>query len=79
MDGRVDSDSTRVSRTNVRAGDGVGGKSRAARRRLLLLTASVTVGVAALVAINSFTDNLRSTAAIAGPGSSRCRHPGAGP
>ena len=37
-------------------------ESRAARRRLLLLTASVTVGVAALVAINSFTDNLRSTA-----------------
>ena len=37
-------------------------ESRAARRRLVLLTASVTVGVAALVAINSFTDNLRTTA-----------------
>ncbi|MEP7325326.1 MAG: FtsX-like permease family protein, partial [Gemmatimonadota bacterium] len=37
-------------------------EGRAARRRLLLLTASVMVGVAALVAINSFTDNLRSTA-----------------
>ncbi len=33
-------------------------EARAARRRLLLLTASVTAGVAALVAINSFTDNL---------------------
>lgn len=37
-------------------------ESRAARRRLLLLTASVTIGVAALVAINSFTENLRTTA-----------------
>jgi putative ABC transport system permease protein len=34
---------------------------RAAPRRLLLLTASVAVGVAALVAINSFTDNLRDS------------------
>jgi putative ABC transport system permease protein len=33
-------------------------EARAARRRLLLLTASVTAGVGALVAINSFTDNL---------------------
>lgn len=33
-------------------------EARAARRRLALLTASVTAGVAALVAINSFTDNL---------------------
>ncbi|HEX6106239.1 MAG TPA: FtsX-like permease family protein [Gemmatimonadales bacterium] len=32
---------------------------RASPRRLLLLTASVAIGVAALVAINSFTDNLR--------------------
>ncbi|MBA3259514.1 MAG: ABC transporter permease [Gemmatimonadales bacterium] len=32
---------------------------RASPRRLFLLTASVAVGVAALVAINSFTDNLR--------------------
>lgn len=32
---------------------------RASRRRLLLLTASVMAGVGALVAINSFTDNLR--------------------
>ena len=32
---------------------------RAAPRRLFLLTASVAIGVAALVAINSFTDNLR--------------------
>ncbi len=31
---------------------------RASPRRLLLLTASVAIGVAALVAINSFTDNL---------------------
>jgi putative ABC transport system permease protein len=35
-------------------------ESRAARRRLLLLTASVTAGVAALVALNSFTANMRS-------------------
>ncbi|HUR94042.1 MAG TPA: hypothetical protein VMY76_05635, partial [Gemmatimonadales bacterium] len=34
---------------------------RAAPRRLLLLTASVAVGVAALVAIGSFTDNLRDS------------------
>jgi putative ABC transport system permease protein len=33
-------------------------EARAARRKLLLLTASVTAGVGALVAINSFTDNL---------------------
>jgi putative ABC transport system permease protein len=32
---------------------------RASPRRLLLLTVSVAVGVAALVSINSFTDNLR--------------------
>ncbi len=32
---------------------------RASPRRLLLLTASVAIGVAALVAINSFTDNLQ--------------------
>jgi len=32
---------------------------RASPRRLFLLTASVAVGVAALVSINSFTDNLR--------------------
>ena len=32
---------------------------RAAPRRLLLLTASIAIGVAALVAIGSFTDNLR--------------------
>ncbi len=34
-------------------------EGRAAARRLALLTASITAGVAALVAINSFTDNLR--------------------
>ena len=34
---------------------------RAAPRRLLLLTASVAIGVAALVAIGSFTDNLRDS------------------
>ena len=34
---------------------------RAAPRRLLLLTASVAIGVAALVAIDSFTDNLRDS------------------
>jgi putative ABC transport system permease protein len=38
-------------------------ESRAARRRLLLLTASVTVGVAALVALNSFTANMRMAVA----------------
>jgi putative ABC transport system permease protein len=38
-------------------------ESRAARRRLLLLTASVTVGVGALVALNSFTANMRSAVA----------------
>jgi putative ABC transport system permease protein len=34
---------------------------RASPRRLLLLTGSVAIGVAALVAINSFTDNLRES------------------
>lgn len=34
---------------------------RAEPRRLLLLTASVAIGVAALVAIDSFTDNLRAS------------------
>ena len=38
-------------------------ESRAARRRLLLLTASVTVGVGALVALNSFTANMRTAVA----------------
>jgi putative ABC transport system permease protein len=38
-----------------------GRELRAAPRRLLLLTATVAVGVAALVAINSFTDNLRDS------------------
>ena len=36
-------------------------EGRASARRLLLLTASITAGVAALVAINSFTDNLRDS------------------
>lgn len=36
-------------------------ESRVARGRLLLLTAAITVGVAALVAINSFTTNLRGS------------------
>lgn len=36
---------------------------RASRRRLLLLTGAVMAGVAALVAINSFTDNLRTSVA----------------
>lgn len=35
-------------------------ESRATGRRLLLLTAAISVGVGALVAIGSFTDNLRS-------------------
>lgn len=35
-------------------------ESRAAGRRLLLLTAAVSIGVGALVAIESFTDNLRT-------------------
>ena len=34
-------------------------EGRASWRRLLVLTAAVAVGVAALVAINAFTDNLR--------------------
>ena len=38
-----------------------GREMRASPRRLLLLTASVAVGVAALVAINSFTANLRDS------------------
>ena len=36
-------------------------ESRAARRRLVLLVGSVAAGVAALVAINGFTDNLRTS------------------
>ena len=36
-------------------------ETRAAWRRLLVLTASVTVGTGALVAINSFSDNLRGS------------------
>jgi putative ABC transport system permease protein len=38
-----------------------GRELRAAPRRLLLLTGTVAVGVAALVAINSFTDNLQDS------------------
>ncbi|HEU4680242.1 MAG TPA: FtsX-like permease family protein [Gemmatimonadales bacterium] len=38
-----------------------GRELRAAPRRLLLLTSTVAIGVAALVAINSFTDNLRDS------------------
>jgi putative ABC transport system permease protein len=38
-----------------------GRELRAAPRRLLLLTGTVAIGVAALVAINSFTDNLRDS------------------
>ncbi|MGD9524955.1 MAG: ABC transporter permease [Gemmatimonadales bacterium] len=37
--------------------------ARASWRRLGLLTAAVTAGVAALVAVNSFTDNLRTSVA----------------
>jgi putative ABC transport system permease protein len=36
-------------------------ESRASRRRLLLLVATVAAGVAAIVAINSFTDNLQAS------------------
>lgn len=36
-------------------------ESRAARRRLIMLVASVAAGVAALVAINGFTENLRTS------------------
>jgi len=36
-------------------------ESRASGRRLTILTASVAVGVAALVAINSYTDNLQDS------------------
>lgn len=38
-------------------------ETRATWRRLLLLTAAVTAGVAALVALNSFADNLRRSVA----------------
>lgn len=38
-------------------------EARAARRRLALLTASVMAGVGALVAVNSFTDNLTTSVA----------------
>jgi putative ABC transport system permease protein len=38
-------------------------ESRAGRRRLWLLTGAVSAGVAALVAINSFTQNLRTSVA----------------
>jgi len=38
-------------------------EARAGRRRLWLLTGAVTAGVAALVAINSFTVNLRTSVA----------------
>ena len=38
-------------------------ESRAGRKRLWLLTGAVTAGVAALVAINSFTQNLRTSVA----------------
>lgn len=38
-------------------------EARAARRRLALLTASITAGVGALVAVNSFTDNLKVSVA----------------
>jgi putative ABC transport system permease protein len=38
-------------------------EARAGRRRLWLLTGAVTAGVAALVAINSFTQNLKSSVA----------------
>ncbi|HEU4827715.1 MAG TPA: FtsX-like permease family protein [Gemmatimonadales bacterium] len=38
-------------------------EGRAAARRLLLLTVAVAAGVGALVAINSFTDNLRESVA----------------
>jgi len=38
-------------------------EARAARKRLWLLTGAVTAGVAALVAINSFTQNLRTSVA----------------
>ena len=38
-------------------------EARAARRRLVLLTASVMAGVGALVAVNSFTENLKVSVA----------------
>ena len=38
-------------------------EARAARRRLMLLTASVMAGVGALVAVNSFTENLQRSVA----------------
>ena len=36
-------------------------ESRAAPRRLILMTAAVAIGVGALVAINGFAENLRSS------------------
>ncbi|MFZ5623127.1 MAG: ABC transporter permease [Gemmatimonadota bacterium] len=39
-------------------------ESWAARRRLLILVAAIAVGVAALVAINSFTDNVRDAVRV---------------
>ena len=47
--------------------------SRGARAGCCPLTGSIAVGVAALVAINSFTDNLRDSRAAAGP--ARCSAP----
>lgn len=38
-------------------------EARAARRRLMLLTASIMAGVGALVAVNSFTENLKLSVA----------------
>lgn len=38
-------------------------ESRGARRRLAFLTGAITIGVAALVAINAFTENLRTSVA----------------
>ncbi|MEK6597908.1 MAG: hypothetical protein AABY91_06205, partial [Gemmatimonadota bacterium] len=38
-------------------------ETRGSRRRLVLLTAAITAGVAALVAVNSFAANLRSAVA----------------
>ena len=48
-------------------------ESRAGRRRLWLLTGAVTAGVAALVAINSFTQNLRTSVVKIGRASCRER------
>ena len=63
---RAQRDSSRVARGRVRSLPSVRlslawRESRASARRGLLIVLSVAIGVGALVAINSFTDNLRES------------------